>query len=49
MRENNCLPIVKYVSARNLKKEVLELRKQWLKNYLDATTLQDVDLIWINW
>ena len=45
--KNNCLPIVKYVSARNLKKKrsIRIKKKQWLKNYLDATTLQDVDLI----
>ena len=46
-KKNNCLPIVKYVSARNLKKKrsIRIKKKQWLKNYLDATTLQDVDLI----
>ena len=45
--KNNCLPIVKYVSAKNKKKKRnLRLKKnQWLNNYLDATRLKDVDLI----
>ena len=45
--KNNCLPIVKYVSAKNKKrKEILRLKKkQWLKNYLDATKIKDIDLI----
>ena len=45
--KNNCLPIVKYVSAKNKnKKRKINLRKViWLKNYLDATKIKDVDLI----
>ena len=45
--KNNCLPIVKYVSARNKKKKRnIKIKKnQWLKNYLDSTKLKDVDLI----
>jgi len=37
--KNNCLPIVKYVSAKNKnKKRNITIKKnQWLKNYLDAT------------
>ena len=30
--KNNCIPIIKYVSAKNKKKkEILKLKKQWLK------------------
>ena len=45
--KNNCLPIVKYVSARNKKKKRnIKIKKnQWLKNYLDSTKIKDVDLI----
>jgi homoserine dehydrogenase len=45
--KNNCIPIVKYVSAKNIKKKRnIKIKKvQWLKNYLDATKLDDVDLI----
>ena len=45
--KNNCLPIVKYVSAKNKKKKrnLRIKKKQWLNNYLDATKLKDVDLI----
>ena len=45
--KNNCLPIVKYVSAKNKKrKRIIKINKnQWLNNYLDATKLNDVDLI----
>ena len=45
--KNNCLPIVKYVSAKNVKKKRnINIKKtQWLKNYINATTLKDVDLI----
>ena len=45
--KNNCLPIVKYVSAKNKRrKRNINIRKsQWLHNYLDATKLKDVDLI----
>ena len=45
--KNNCLPIVKYVSARNKKKSrsIRVKKNQWLNNYLDATKFKDVDLI----
>ena len=45
--KNNCLPIVKYVSAKNKKRKrnIKIKKKQWLKNYLDATKIKDVDLI----
>ncbi len=45
--KNNCLPVVKYVSARNKKKKrnIRIKKNQWLKNYLDSTKFKDVDLI----
>ena len=45
--KNNCLPVVKYVSAKNKnKKRFLKIKKnQWLKDYLQATKIKDVDLI----
>ena len=45
--KNNCQPIIKYVSAKNKRrKRNIKIKKnQWLKNYLDATKLKDVDLI----
>ena len=45
--KNNCLPIVKYVSAKNKnRKRNISIKKtQWLNNYLDATKYKDVDLI----
>tara|TARA_B100000989_G_scaffold291983_1_gene267226 strand:- start:719 stop:2005 length:1287 start_codon:yes stop_codon:yes gene_type:complete len=45
--KNNCLPLVKYVSAKNKnKKRKIKIKKtQWLTNYLDATNLKNVDLI----
>ncbi len=45
--KNNCLPLVKYVSAKNKnKKRKIKIKKtRWLNNYLDATNLKDVDLI----
>ena len=46
-KKNNCLPLIKYVSARNKKKNrhIKIEKKQWLNNYLEATKLKDVDLI----
>ena len=46
-KKNNCLPVIKYVSAKNKKKKRnIKIKKsQWLKNYLSATKLKDVDLI----
>ena len=45
--KNNCLPIVKYISAKNKnrKRNIKYKKTQWLNNYLDATKLKDVDLI----
>ncbi len=45
--KNNCLPIVKYVSAKNKKKRRgIKFKKTiWLNNYLDATKIKDIDLI----
>ncbi len=45
--KNNCLPVVKYVSARNKKKKrnIRIKQNQWLRNYLDSTKFKDVDLI----
>ena len=45
--KNNCLPIIKYVGVKNLKKKRnIKINKtQLLKNYLDATKKKDVDLI----
>ena len=44
--KNNCLPLIKYVSARNKKRRNIKIKKrQWLSNYLDATKIKDVDLI----
>ena len=46
-KKNNCLPFIKYVSAKNKKrKRNIKIKSsQWLNNYLDATKFQDVDLI----
>ena len=45
--KNNCLPFVKYVSAKskNRKRNVKIKKSQWLNNYLDAPKLKDIDLI----
>ncbi len=45
--KNNCIPIVKYVSAKNKKrKRNFKIKNnQWLNNYLDSTKRKDVDLI----
>ena len=45
--KNNCLPFIKYVSARNKnRKRNIKIKKnQWLSNYLDATKIKDVDLV----
>ncbi len=46
-KKNNCLPIIKYVSAKNIrKKRNIKINKNlWLNNYLDATKNKNVDLI----
>ena len=45
--KNNCIPIIKYVSAKNKnrKRNIKIEKKQWLNNYLDATKYKDIDLI----
>ena len=45
--KNNCIPVIKYVSAKNKnRKRNIKIKKnQWLKSYLDSTRLKDVDLI----
>ena len=45
--KNNCLPFVKYVSAKNRKKKrKIKIHKsQWLDDYMLATKKKDVDLI----
>ena len=45
--KNNCIPIIRYVSAKNKhKKRQIKIKKsQWLKNYLEAPKLKDIDLI----
>ena len=46
-KKNNCIPNVVYVSARNKNRNRgFKINKKiWLKNYLDATTSKNVDLI----
>ena len=45
--KNNCIPVIKYISAKNKKKKrnIKFKKKQWLDNYLDCTKLNDVDLV----
>ena len=45
--KNNCTPHIKYVSAKNKKKNrsIKISKKLWLNNYLDATKLDDVDIM----
>ena len=45
--KNNCLPVVRFVSAKNKKrKRNINIKKnQWLDNYIDATKNKDIDLI----
>ena len=46
-KKNNCIPNIKYVSAKNIhRKRNIKIRKSlWLKNYLEATKIKDIDLI----
>ena len=46
-KKNNCLPVIKYVSAKNKKRKrnIIIRKNQWLNNYLDATKFKEVDLI----
>ena len=45
--KNNCIPNIKYISAKSKnKKRNLKIKKnQWLKNYLDATKLKEIDVV----
>ena len=45
--KNNCLPVIKYISAKNKnKKRNLNIKNiKWLTNYLDATKIKEIDLI----
>ena len=46
-KKNNCIPNVIYVSAKNKKrKRSFKISKKiWLKNYLEATKIKEIDLI----
>ncbi len=46
-KKNNCVPNIIFVSAKNKnkKRNIKINKKKWLKNYLDATKLKDVDII----
>ncbi len=45
--KNNCVPVIKYVSAKNKKRKrnIKVEKNQWLNSYLDSTKIKDVDLI----
>ena len=45
--KNNCTPVITYVCAKNRKKNrKIKIKKnQWLSNYIDATKINDVDLV----
>ncbi len=46
-KKNNCIPNIIFVSAKNKnkKRNIRINKKKWLKNYLDATKLKNVDII----
>ena len=46
-KKNNCVPNILFVSAKNKnkKRNIRISKKLWLKNYLDATKIKNVDLI----
>jgi homoserine dehydrogenase len=46
-KKNNCIPEIMFVSAKNKnRKRKIKVRKnQWLKNYMDATTNKNIDLV----
>ena len=46
-QKNNCIPNIIYVSAKNFnkKRDIKINKKKWLKNYLNSTTSNDVDVI----
>jgi homoserine dehydrogenase len=47
MEKNNCIPVIKFISAKNYKrKRDFKFKKeQWINNYLDITSHKEVDLI----
>ena len=46
-QKNNCIPNIVYVSAKNInRKRSIKINKsKWLKNYLDSTLSNKVDVI----
>ncbi len=46
-KKNNCVPNIVYVSAKNKskKRDFKIPSKKWLRNYLDATKIKEIDLI----
>ena len=46
-KKNNCIPNIIFVSAKNKnKKRNIKINKnKWLKNYMDATKLKNIDII----
>tara|TARA_B100000963_G_scaffold360747_1_gene392836 strand:- start:2671 stop:3966 length:1296 start_codon:yes stop_codon:yes gene_type:complete len=46
-KKNNCIPNVIYVSAKkkNKKRNIKINKKKWLKNYLDAAKLKNIDIV----
>ena len=46
-KKNNCVPNIIFVSAKNRskKRNIKINKKNWLKNYLDATKSKNVDII----
>ena len=46
-KKNNCVPNILFVSAknRNKKRKIRVNSNKWLKNYLDATKIKEVDII----
>ena len=46
-KKNNCIPNIIYVSAKNKnkKRDIKIPKNEWLKNYIDTTKIQKIDLI----
>ena len=46
-KKNNCTPNIIHVSARNKnrKRDIKIPKNEWLKNYIDTTKIQKIDLI----
>ncbi len=46
-KKNNCIPIVKYVSAKNInrKRNIKIPKDKWLKSFSDAPKKKDIDII----